>query len=131
MCTAAPAVPKWTRLPQGSRSCFGVLAAEREAAGRPCDHVLDQGARQDQTAVLVHPAAGRRDQLDRRRDRLAEPDLLEHVEHRAVDPRQIRLGQRPVAPALEARADRALGLGLRCRPQRLARDPPAAPAGLE
>ena len=107
------------------------LAAEREAPGRPRDHVLDQGARQDQAAVLVHPAAGRGDQLDRGRDRLAEPDLLQNVERGAVDPGEVGLCQRPVAAALEARADRALRLGLGCRAQRLARHPPAAPARLE
>ena len=118
-------------LAPGLEVVLGKLAAEREAAGGAGDDVLDQGARQDQPAVLVHPAAGSRDQLDRGRDRLAEPDLLQHVEHGAVDPGEIGLGQRPVAAALEPRADRALGLGLRCRPQRLARDPPAAPARLE
>ena len=80
MCTAAPAVPKCTLLPHGSRSWRGSCAQERKAPGGTGDTSSTRARGKLSRPMLVDEGAARGAGLDAGRQRLRHAQPLEHVE---------------------------------------------------
>ena len=105
----------------------GIARMQREIAPGPGDDVFHQSARKAEPALLVDLAAMGERQLPHHGRRIAEPDLLQHVEHGLVDAGDVRLRERLVAAAADAGAHGPAGAGLPAlQPPRLA--PAATPS---
>jgi hypothetical protein len=116
-------------LATGHDVMLGALAEEREIAARPGDHVLHQGGRKAQPAVITESRARTGADLDTRGDGVADAHLLEHLQRRPVDSLDPHLGERSIPPARQAGAHRPHLVRQRCRALRHARRAaPASPA---
>ena len=105
-----------------------ILAVQGEVPRRDRQSVLHQAARKQQPALIGQGATGIGHQLDTRRDRLGQADLLQGVECRLVDAPYLAIGQRLVEAAFHPRLDGHFLGRDRCRaqlPPRLAPAPAA------
>ena len=87
-----------------------ILAKKREMACRLGDRVLDESPWKAKPALLVDESPPRGGHLDTGGNGVGKADLLEHIQGGIVDFRDVRLGQRPIAPTFQARPDRADGI---------------------
>ena len=99
---------------------------QHETPGGTRDRVLDQSTREPEPAVAPEHAARRNHQVDARRDRIGQPDLLQDIQGRTVDALDLGVAKRPIAAARQTGPDRHLVAGDRPRAQ-LAPCFPAAP----
>ena len=123
MCTAAPAVPKYTLFPAELHVVPRVLPVEHEVAGGVRHRVLDQGSGEEEPSVGAELPSRRGDRLDAARDGLGEPDPLQHVERGGVDPLHLAFLERPVPAARHAGPDRLLLLAKGSGPEPVPRRP--------
>src|SRR5690606_11551436 len=106
-----------------------ILTGQDEMARRLGDRVLDQRAREDQPALVGQLRSDSRAGFDAGRDRIGEPDILQHVERGMMDFDNVGFAERLELAAFEARPHRLYGIRHWRRPQR-ASCFPATPASL-
>ena len=109
--------PEVHLVPRELEIVTGLLTVEHDVAGGVRHRVLDQRAREEEPAFGAELSSGRGDRVDAARDGFGEPDMLQHIERRGVDPLHPVLVEGPEPAADHAGAHRLLFLAKRGRPE--------------